>query len=112
MARADGVAPAESAPEPSIGLAGAAACDVEFGDLAARFTPTDVAVPPFGLLDFPDVLAGPASPRDPCDDPAGACGREPAPLPPRRLTPPSPPPPQFLDPDPIEPCAPGAICGD
>jgi hypothetical protein len=99
---ADGFSPAESAPAPTIGLAGEAVCPTEFGDVAARFTPTDVAAPPFGLLDFPDVMPGPASPRDPCDDPAGGCGFDFArPEPPFGQIPPD-----------TGGCPPGAICGD
>jgi hypothetical protein len=109
LASPDAVMSAASDDEPSIGLAGASACAPEFDDVAARFTPHDVAAPPFGLLDFPDVLAGDAAPRDPCDAPGSGCSgafpmpRE-APAPPRTE-------PDFVDPDPdFGGCPPGAIC--
>lgn len=110
LATSGAMQPSASESKPSIGLAGTSACAPEFDPVAARFTPYDVAAPPFGLQDFPNVLAADAAPRDPCDQPGSGCSRD-FPMP--RNAPPEPPrsEPDYVDPDPdFGGCPPGAIC--
>ena len=59
----------------SIELASALSCPVELAGAAGRFSPGDVAAPPFGLGAFPAVPAADTFRREPCDVPGSICGK-------------------------------------